>query len=68
MSYRNNIHLFGWGMGGGGERGSVMSLATNKKCFATAEKCFATTEKSLATTKKCLVTNKNVLRQLRSVL
>ena len=66
MSYRNNIHLFGWGMGGG--KGECNDLVTNKKCFATAEKCFATTEKSLATTKKCLVTNKNVLRQLRSVL
>ena len=21
MSYRNNIHLFGWGMGGGGGKG-----------------------------------------------
>ena len=66
MTYRNDVHLFCWGMGG--KRGSVMSLEKTKKCFATTEKCFATTEESLATTRKCFVTNKNVLRQLRSVL
>ena len=45
-------------LGMGGKRGSVMSLATTKKCFATTKKCFATTEESLATTRKSFVTNK----------
>ena len=43
MTYRNDMHLFCWGMGG--KRGSVISLATTKKCFATTKKCFVTTKK-----------------------